>query len=66
MLFRSVLRPFIAMGNEGDVEKEFYLNTKVVTPASPNAPAIKVGYDGTAWDLLTPTSILRKRRGKSK
>ena len=45
----AVLRPFIAMGNEGDVEKEFYLNTKVVTPASPNAPAIKVGYNGTAW-----------------
>ena len=37
------------MGNEGDVEKEFYLNTKVVTPASPSAPAIKVGYNGTAW-----------------
>ncbi|MCI8785628.1 MAG: leucine-rich repeat protein [Eubacterium sp.] len=45
----AVLRPFIALGNEGDVEKEFYLNTRVVTPASPNAPAIKVGYNGTAW-----------------
>jgi len=45
----AVLRPFIELGNQNDVEKEFYLNTRVVTPASPNAPAIKVGYDGTAW-----------------
>ena len=45
----AVLRPFIELGNQNDVEKEFYLNTRVVTPASPNAPAIKVGYNGTAW-----------------
>lgn len=45
----AVLRPFIELGNQNDVEKKFYLNTRVVTPASPNAPAIKVGYDGTAW-----------------
>lgn len=43
----AVLRPYLGLDTPGNAEREFYLNTRVVTAESPSP--IKVGYNGTSW-----------------
>ncbi len=45
----AVLRPYLDLETPGNAEREFYLNTRVVTAESPNPAPIKVGYNGTSW-----------------